>query len=239
MTPRTTLLASLVAALLAAPLATSAAVAPHPGTSARPHAVPMSASARRVVQWARNGGDAHGRPFAIIDKPNARLFVFDARGQLRGSAPVLLGSAKGDDTAPGIGDLPLEQIRPELRTTPAGRFEGEHGTNGHGVHVIWIDYDAAVSMHPVINPPGQHRLLRLATPTIADNRISFGCVNVPSTFFKNVVLKTLTVSNPVIYVLPDVKPLDTVFAGLGSAPASGARSLALRAGTAPARKPDR
>jgi hypothetical protein len=45
--------------------------------------------------------------YIVIDKIGAELFVFDSQGQLIGRAPVLLGSAKGDDSVPGVGDREL------------------------------------------------------------------------------------------------------------------------------------
>ncbi len=194
---------------------------------------PLSAEAARVARWALAASDARGQPFAIIDKPRARLYVFDGRGRLQGDAPVLLGLARGDDTVPGIGDRPLAQVRPFERTTPAGRFVAEHGTNARGEHVVWIDYESAVSMHPVLTTnPKERRLERLATPAVSDNRISYGCVNVPTEFFAKVVLPTLKAEHPVVYVLPDRKPLDQVFSGLARPPATR-QALA----ASPARRP--
>ena len=133
--------------------------------------------------------DHHGLPFAVVDKVGAQVFVFDAAGALLGAAPVLLGLAKGDDSVPGIGDRPLAHILPSERTTPAGRFVVEIGHNLHGHTVVWVDYSAAISMHAVVTSnPAEHRLDRLATPTIADNRISYGCINVPTVFFNAVVV---------------------------------------------------
>ena len=53
-----------------------------------------SAIARQLVRWATDTGDHQGLPFAVIDKPWARIHVFSARGQWLGSAPVLLGAAQ-------------------------------------------------------------------------------------------------------------------------------------------------
>jgi hypothetical protein len=174
----------------------------------------LSPDAARLAQWVRITSDHQGQPFAIIDKRLARLYVFDGRGSLKGDAPILLGLAQGDDTVPGIGDRPLSEVMPSERTTPAGRFVSEHGSNARGEHVIWVDYDAAVSMHPVLTTnPAEHRLERLATPQVDDNRISYGCVNVPKAFFQNVVLKTLSTEHPVVYVLPETHEMSQVFAG--------------------------
>lgn len=203
-------------------LTLAAACAAPPALAARAqfgHAKP-SVDVQRLADWVVMSGDNRTQPFAIIDKPHARLYVFRGNGVLRGQAPVLLGLARGDDTVPGIGDKPLSQIKVHERTTPAGRFVGEHGLNAHHVHVIWVDYDAAVSMHPVITSnPKERRQHRLDTATIRDNRISYGCVNVPKPFFANVVLKTLTQRNPMIYVVPETRPIAVQFASLAQAAA--------------------
>ena len=174
-----------------------------------------SAQARQLVRWVMQSGDNKGLPFAVIDKKNARVTVLTASGQARGSSPVLLGLARGDNSVPGIGERKMADIRPEERTTPAGRFLAEHGRNANGEDIVWIDYDAAVSMHRVrANNKAERRLERLATPTPADNRISYGCVNVPAAFYERVIMNTFDVQYAVVYVLPDVKSLSTVFAAL-------------------------
>lgn len=114
-------------------------------------ALPDDASARvrQLVRWSTATADHQGLPFAVIDKPAARIHVFSAQAQWLGSAPVLLGAAAGDRSAPGIGAKPLAHIRPHERTTPAGRFVTEPGRNLQGDDIVWIDYDAAVSLHRV------------------------------------------------------------------------------------------
>lgn len=167
---------------------------------------------RRIADAALRTQDTQGLPFAIIDKPRARIYVFDPAGRLQGSAPVLLGLAKGDRSVPGIGERKMSQIRPHERTTPAGRFVAEHGRNLKGEDIVWIDYDAAVSMHRMrAVSAAERRAERLASPTPADNRISYGCVNVPPTFFDKVVKGTFTGRRAIVYVLPDTLPVHEVF----------------------------
>jgi len=172
-----------------------------------------SAEARHVADWVVHSVDNHGMPFAIVDKRDARVFVFEADGRLRGAAPALLGLARGDDTVPGIGDRPMASIRPEERTTPAGRFLASLGRNQRGKEILWVDYDGAISMHPVVSTkPEERRLQRLATPTPLDNRISYGCINVPAQFFDNVVRPAFTGTNGIVYVLPETRRAHDVFA---------------------------
>jgi hypothetical protein len=172
-----------------------------------------SPTARYVADWVaatRDNGDAG---FLIVDKKQARLYVFDANATLRGSAPVLLGAARGDDSVPDIGTRPLAQVKPEERTTPAGRFTGERGHDIDGDDLVWVDYDASVSIHRVITTsPQERRLQRLATPTVADNRISWGCINVPKAFYEALVRPLFARNHAMIYVLPEVKSVQDVFA---------------------------
>ncbi len=175
-----------------------------------------SRDVRNIADWVVDSGDNRGLPFVIIDKTDAKIFVFDASGQIRGAAPVLLGLARGDDTVPGIGDRKLSDIRPEERTTPAGRFVAERGmsSRGEGIveDIVWVDYDSGVSLHRVVTSnPRDRRIERLATPTPADNRISYGCINVPAAFYNEVVDPSFTDTNGIVYVLPETRPIHQVF----------------------------
>ncbi len=171
--------------------------------------------AKLVADWSVATKDHKKSAFVVIDKKDARVYVFGPDGKLKAETPVLLGSAVGDDSAPGIGDKPLSQVKPEEKTTPAGRFVAEIGMNARKEDVVWVDYDAAVSMHRVLRTPDainkDRRLARLASATPADNRISYGCVNVPVAFFEKVLAPTVRRSGAVIYVLPETRSVQKQF----------------------------
>jgi hypothetical protein len=171
-----------------------------------------SAGARHLADWIVDSNDHRDLPFLIVDKKNAKAFVFDATGRIKGAAPVLLGSAKGDDSVPGIGERKLAAILASERTTPAGRFVANLDRDIHGMEILWIDYDAAISLHRVITSnPGERRAQRLASPTPDDNRISFGCINVPVDFYEHVVSPTFSKQNGIVYVLPETRSLRETF----------------------------
>ena len=185
---------------------------------------PASADARLVADWAFRSGDHGQRAVVVVDKKDAKVFVFDRSGRLQRAAPALLGSAIGDHTVPGIGNKPVAQVLPSERTTPAGRFVAELGTNASGEDVVWVDYDAAVSMHrvrPIVK--AERRLQRLASKTPRDNRISYGCINLPVQFYENVLHPAVQRTGAVIYVLPETRPVAAVF-GLPALPASSAKA---------------
>lgn len=171
-----------------------------------------SPDARHLANWIAGSNDNQHSDFIIVDKKHATLYVFSGQARLLGMSPVLLGAAVGDDSVPGIGMRPLGQVRPEERTTPAGRFIAERGHNARGEDVVWVDYEAAVSMHRVLRTnPKERRLERLASASIADNRISWGCINVPVAFYENTVRPIFSTHRAPVYVLPEVKPVQQVF----------------------------
>jgi len=204
----------LALAMALAPLGAQAVMQTRPAAKqAEFGAARASRDTVAVANGVVRSGDNQGAPFIILDKLDARVFVFDASGRLLASAPALLGIARGDHTVPGIGDKKLSEIKPEERTTPAGRFVAEFGhSSSRGEDVVWVDYDAAVSMHRVVTTnPKERRLQRLATPTAKDNRISYGCVNLPKAFYETWVGPTVAQTRTIIYVLPETRPAQQVF----------------------------
>jgi hypothetical protein len=185
-----------------------------------------SKEALHVAHWVVASGDNQGLPFVIIDKVGAKVFVFDTLGKLDGAAPALLGLARGDDSVPGIGERKLSTIRPEERTTPAGRFVASLDHDPHGVEMLWVDYNSAISLHRVVTAlAGERRAQRLESATPADNRISYGCINVPAKFYDKVVSPAFTGTNGIVYILPETRPAREVFESYDvdeQAPARGA-----------------
>ena len=185
-----------------------------------------SPDVRHLANWAVQTRDHQNRSLVIVDKKGANIYVFDPAGRLQGNAPVLLGSAVGDHTVPGIGDKPIDQVLPEERTTPAGRFVAEVGMNMRGEDVVWVDYDSAVSLHRVLTTnPSERRLERLASPEVEDNRISYGCINLPRDFFETVLSPAVRTAGAIIYVLPETRSVQQVF---GSYDVEAATNLARR-----------
>ncbi len=192
-----------------------------PAASAAERALPPTASdkamvspnAQQLADWVAAKGDHAGAAFIIVDKPRARVLVFDTDARLRAQSQILLGAALGDVSVPGIGTRPMALILPAERTTPAGRFVAEGGLNANGEDVVWVDYDAAVSMHRVrASNPAERRVERLASAKINDNRISYGCINVPVAFYEKFIRPIFAQRKAMVYVLPDIKSLNEVFA---------------------------
>jgi hypothetical protein len=205
---------AVVAMPPASSLAIAAQPAPQSGTVRRAEfgQEEVSVDVRKMANWVVHTGDHRKSAFVIVDKKHAKVYVFSPLGQLKAATPALLGSAQGDDPVPGIGEKPLSQVLPQEKTTPAGRFVAELGVNTKGEDIVWVDYDTAVSMHRVRAVKDERRMQRLASPTAEDNRISFGCINLPVKFYEKVLKPTVQASGAVIYVLPETRPLRQMFA---------------------------
>ncbi|MET3713054.1 hypothetical protein ABIC65_003773 [Sphingomonas trueperi] len=187
--------------------------------AAKPEAPKLqpSADTLRVHDWASSAGDNHGLPYLIVDKPHAALFLYDPSGKQLAAVPVLIGIAPGDDATPGIGAKQLSEIGPAEKTTPAGRYLAKFGLAVGKERVLWVDYYTSVALHPV--PTGaaarkEKRRERLASPTPDDNRITFGCINVPTSFYAKLLGPMYKGKGGYVYILPDSKPIEDVFPAL-------------------------
>lgn len=198
----------LTVAGAAALLACLPAVAAVPVTVFDPPAGVATRSAspdvRRLEQRVVDSHDNDAMPYIIIDKVDAKVYVFDAVGHLLGAAPALLGLARGDVSVKGIGNWKMSAIQPPDRITPAGRFVAALGRAPGGEDILWVDYDNAVALHRVVKgTPAEQRARRLASPTSADNRITYGCINVPVKFYDTVVRPAFVHSSGIVYILPE------------------------------------
>ena len=208
-----------VAAAWAAWLAAAGLVQPTSATQQDFSSTHPSADAQRLVAWVRHTGDAQGRPFAVVDKRDARIFVFDGGGRLAGQSAAILGSAIGDHIAPGVGEhAQTGHVPAAERTTPAGRFEAEPGENTAGERIVWVDYASAFAIHR-LRPGASYKLRasRLAGGSSAGKRLSWGCVVVPPDFYRGVVAQVLGRTRSVVYVLPETRPLGAFFGALDGA----------------------
>ena len=166
----------------------------------------LTTEARATRDWAMAAGDHGSLPFAVVDKKNARLFVFHGDGRLAGESAALLGLAPGDHAVPVAGRR-VANLLPAERTTPAGRFQSEPGRNLNGEAVVWVDYDSAIAIHRLRpGPSRERRNQRLVSATAGDNRASLGCVVVPVAFYEQVVSRVLGQGRGVVYVLPETQP---------------------------------
>ncbi len=171
-----------------------------------------SDDARYAANWVLESGDHQGRPFAIVDKRDARIYVFEAQGRVLGASPVLIGLAAGDLSVPDIAQRAPSSLLPTERTTPAGRFNSEPGHNDKGEDIVWVDYEASLAIHRLRPAPAaERRSERLSSQNAAEHRVSFGCVVVPIEFYERIVAASLGKGPGVVYVLPETRPVHEMF----------------------------
>jgi hypothetical protein len=78
--------------------------------------------------------------------------------------------------------------------------------------VLWVEYDLGIALHK-LSPKRtkQQRHERMATRDPTDNRITYGCINVPPAFYERVVAAHFRPRGGIVYVLPDSTPIKSVF----------------------------
>jgi len=171
-----------------------------------------SGEVRYVAVWVSTTRDNEALPYIIVDKVNAKVYLFDAEGRLQGAAAALLGMERGDGSALGVGSRAMSAIGPAQRTTAAGRFVASLGRDLQGHDILWVDYDTALALHRVAKgTPAERRAQRLESPTSQDNRISYGCINVPVAFYEKLVVPAFRESSGVVYILPEMSMAREMF----------------------------
>jgi hypothetical protein len=176
-------------------------------------AIILSEAGNRVADWVAASGDNHSLPYAIVDKTNGAMFLFDAKGKPLDQVPVLVGIATGDEATPGIGSKKLAEIGPAEKTTPAGRYLAKFGVPFRKERILWVDYATSVALHPIPTDVAKtdHRRERMLSPEPEDNRITFGCINVPKVFYGKFLRPRFQKKGGYVYILPDTKPIEDVF----------------------------
>ena len=197
----------LAATLFSLGAAASHAQIAHPAADVR-----LTPDARFAARWVLAVAEHQSRPFAIVDKREATMYVFDGSGRLAGAAPVLLGQMPGDAELPGAALRHPATLTLAERTTPAGRCASVPGHNDKGEAVVWFDHAAGLAIHRLRPaPPQQQRPARLESATPDDNRISLGCIVAPVAFYDSVVAPLLGRQRGVVYVLPETQPVQALF----------------------------
>jgi len=144
---------------------------------------------RTIAEFAV-GGDAGGKPFVVVDKSNARMTVFDAKGKIVEETPALLGKSVGDRFSEARKNArTIEEVEASgQKVTPAGRFTGQVTPDREYGSVLRFNETSnggtTVAIHQTYTgTPSERRPERIASSTTSDNRVSFGCVNVPKEIY--------------------------------------------------------
>ena len=152
----------------------------------------------------------------VVDKPNARLFIFNPDGSLLLDKKVLLGAAVGDYYK-GNNDIKANRITPAglftMGLRDATRSAGEARTAGDydfkKVFVLdkAIDGEYSVTLFHSVwthEADGPQRLKALQNENAADSRYSFGCINVDKSTYGDLVKNHLAqMDGAALFIVPD------------------------------------
>lgn len=168
----------------------------------------MSTLAQSVYESMAPTANDSGKGFIIADKPNGMLHVFNADGSVLVQDAALYGKDIGDI------ESKLSSLKGGAKITPAGKFTlvatpdaeyaggmilelAETASEGNGVIAVHAAY---------LGNASEKRNQRLASPGVADKRISYGCVNTThDTFLKSILPNIKSLNGGMIFVLPDAQ----------------------------------
>jgi hypothetical protein len=133
-------------------------------------------------------------------------------------------------------DAPMSAMTPDKRITPAGRYLSRLVMDPHTKHpVLLIDGQNLITLHIVAKgTPAQRRAERLASLGSDDNRISFGCINVPPQFFEAIVDPDFRPAKGIVYILPEKTTAAQLFGFQPATNGAIALQTALQASEMPA-----
>ena len=149
----------------------------------------------------------------FVDKPNGRIFIFDADGKPILDKKVLIGLAKGDLYV-GNNDLPQNRITPAglfgikiIDAAKGGSAKKTAGDYDFGKVFALEDPDAVVTiMHSVWlkEKDAAQRQAALQSESAADSRYSFGCINIDKGTYKYLLDNFQTqMDGAKMFVVPD------------------------------------
>ena len=180
-------------------------------------ATEMSEQARVVVD------DMQARSFStlvIMDKARGEIMVVD-QGRVVMRSPALYGKGEGEDEGA------------DKNVTPAGLFALREYRDRHYQGGRVLAFLCQPSMCYIIHPtwngvPSEQRDRRLATPSVDDNAISNGCINVPYEFYQRMsgylqskaAVIGSTVTLPRLVVLPGNQDINATRQILGLTPST-------------------
>lgn len=165
--------------------------------------VPAGADARIVADWMVRHNKHRAGPFIIADKAGGVMYAFDGAGVLIAKSPALYGKARGDTLTDAQAAKPIGELSDEDKVTPAGLFYAKGVDTRYGSGVVLAEYARTrISIHQVVNSGTEGRLRRLYSVSLADHRVTFGCINATADFISRVVVPFFG-GESVIAVLPE------------------------------------
>lgn len=166
----------------------------------------MSPTAQAVYEAMAPVAMKSGKWFMVADKPNGMLHIFKEDGSHALSDPTLYGKDTGDVMEA------VSSLKGGAKVTPAGKFtlKARASTYAGGQELILVeskDYTGYIAIHAAdTSDASENRLGRLDTPTAADNRVSYGCINTKhDTFINEIAPNIANLDGGMVFVVPDAQ----------------------------------
>lgn len=161
----------------------------------------LTQDANAAHQYVQQNGDNANKPYIIADKKGGAVHLFDAQGNLLATTPALFGKNISDTTRAGA--TPAGKFTIKYASTPAKGYGGTVQALANSSGQLVQSSAGTVSIHRTYTAnSAENRPARLASKSVTDNRISNGCINVPSSFY-NAHLDSAF--DGYVYVLPETK----------------------------------
>lgn len=172
----------------------------------------FSADVRIVADWMLRNNKQESGPFIIADKSGGVLYAFDRAGVLLAKSSALYGKTRGDSLTEKQAALPISQVTNADKLTPAGLFRAKGADTVYGKGVVFAEYARTrLTIHQVfLGNKAEGRLGRLHSASMADHRVTFGCINAPAEFISRVVVPYFG-GESVIVVLPEMQSAVSFF----------------------------
>ncbi len=164
----------------------------------------LSPNAQIVYLYSLSNIDSS---FVIVDKPRAEMYIIGKDKKMIAQFPILLGKAKGENI--NMADVDTDEPGP-YATTPAGEYR--IGQNRDSINqksfklykgkIFSIYGTENLAMHITYPPELEKRTKALNTPSVEDNRLSWGCINVDEKNFDKYIQGKIS-ENAILFVTPD------------------------------------
>lgn len=172
----------------------------------------FSADVRIVADWMLRNNRHESGPFIVADKAGGEMYAFDRSGVLIAKSPALYGKTRSDSLTERQAALPISQVTNADKVTPAGLFRAKGADTVYGKGVVFAEYATTrLTIHQVfLGNKAEGRMARLQSGSLADHRVTFGCINVPAEFISRVVVPFFG-GESVLVVLPETQSAGSFF----------------------------
>lgn len=151
--------------------------------------------------------------FFIADKPNGKIHLFDTDGKFLKSSDALYGKQAGDVLSEQIRTMKISEMKDVDKITPAGMYTLSVNPNPDYTGGYTLRFNdnkgdlGGIAIHAVYTGNVmEKREAKLASKDPKDKKVSFGCINVDTSFFTgNIIPRIKQMENAGVVVIPDAQ----------------------------------